>query len=195
MFNFFFFLNSALLGVGLAMDAFTVSIADGLAEPGMSKGKRFSIAGTFAFFQALMPILGWLAVHFIARQFNAFKIFIPYIALGLLLFLGIKMICEGIRNEKNESKISALDLKTLFIQGVATSIDALSVGFTISDYVFLGAFVAALIISAVTFVLCVVALFVGGKIGEKFSGKATFIGGVILILIGIEIFIKGIFGF
>ena len=83
-----FFVNSILLGIGLAMDAFSVSLANGLREPKM-KGRRIAlIAGVFAGFQALMPMIGWVCVHTIAQRFHRFESFIPWIALALLGFIG-----------------------------------------------------------------------------------------------------------
>ena len=100
--SFVFFFNSVLLGVGLAMDAFSVSLANGLNEPGMKKKKMCGIAGVFALFQALMPMTGWVCVHTILQYFKAFEKFIPWIALVLLLFIGGKMLMEGIKNKDGE---------------------------------------------------------------------------------------------
>lgn len=191
--DFMFFLNSALLGVGLAMDAFSVSLANGLNEQAMKKSKIFSIASVFAFFQGLMPLIGWICVHTVVRYFAAFEKFIPWIALVLLLFIGIKMLISGAKNKDGEQK-PALGVGALLLQGVATSIDALSVGFTIADYVFLQALVAVLVIMAITFGICLAGVFIGKKFGTKLAGKATVIGGIILIVIGIEIFLTGILG-
>ena len=141
MWNFRFFFNSILLGVGLAMDAFSVSLANGLNEPKMKKHKMCGVAGVFAGFQAAMPLLGWLCVHSIVQYFSAVQGFIPWIALILLLFIGGKMLIEGIRDNEEETEQSGtLAIGALMIQGIATSIDALSVGFTISDYGFIMAF-------------------------------------------------------
>lgn len=203
--DFLFFFNSALLGVGLAMDAFSVSAANGLAEPNMKKSKEFSISGTFAFFQFLMPMLGWVLVRFAAEQFTAFQKAVPYIALVLLLFIGGKMLYEGIKNkgdndingengEKGEetTAVTKLTLLRLLVQGIATSIDALSVGFTIAEYKVTEALVCSAIVAAVTFGICVAGTYIGKKFGTKLAGKATILGGVILIIIGLEIFIKGV---
>lgn len=203
--DFLFFFNSALLGVGLAMDAFSVSAANGLAEPNMKKSKEFSISGTFAFFQFLMPMLGWVLVRFAAEQFTAFQKAVPYIALALLLFIGGKMLYEGIKNkggndingengERSEeaTAITKLTLLRLLVQGIATSIDALSVGFTIAEYKVTEALVCSAIVAAVTFGICVAGTYIGKKFGTKLAGKATILGGVILIIIGLEIFIKGV---
>lgn len=188
-----FFLNSILLGVGLAMDAFSVSLANGLHDTKMKAGRMSLIAGTFAVFQAAMPLIGWACVHTIAQKFSAFEKMIPWIALILLLFIGGKMLIEGIRGDEEEEEIKNLSFGALMIQGVATSIDALSVGFTIADYGFLMALVCALLIAAVTFIICMIGLKIGKKVGTKLSGKASILGGVILIGIGIEIFVKGVF--
>lgn len=187
-----FFITSLLLGVGLAMDAFSVSLANGLAEPKMRKRRLCSIAGVFAFFQALMPMVGWLCVHLFVQFFSSFQKFIPWIALVLLLYIGMSMIVGVIRNKEEEESSSKLGFTALLMQGVATSIDALSVGFTISEYGTLMALVSAGIIAAVTFIICVAGLIIGKKFGTKLSGKATILGGIILILIGMEIFITGI---
>lgn len=186
----FFFLNSALLGVGLAMDAFSVSLADGLSEPEMPRGRMCLIAGVFAGFQALMPMLGWLCVHTVSQKFQAIERFIPWISLVLLLYIGAKMLLEGLKAHPEESLSTGLG--TLLIQGVATSIDALSVGFAIALYGWLMAIVCSLIISAVTFIICFVGLMIGKKCGTRFSGKAEVFGGALLMLIGVEIFVKGI---
>lgn len=191
--NLVFFINSALLGVGLAMDAFSVSMANGLKEPNMKGGRMSTISGVYAFFQFFMPMVGWICVHTIVQIFSAFEKFIPWIALILLLFIGGKMLIEGIKGEEETDEIKTLGVGTLIIQGIATSIDALSVGFTIAEYNWLMAFVAALIIAVVTFIICIGGLTIGKKVGTKLSGKAAILGGVILIGIGIEIFVKGVF--
>lgn len=186
-----FFFNSALLGVGLAMDAFSVSMANGLNEPEMKKGKMCMVAGVFAGFQFLMPVAGWICVHTIVQYFQAFRKFIPWIALILLAFIGGKMLLDGVRSRDSEEEKPCLGIGSLLVQGIATSIDALSVGFTIADYGPLMAFVSALIIAAVTFVICMMGLKIGEKFGTKLSNKAQILGGIILIIIGIEIFISG----
>lgn len=191
--NLLFFFNSVLLGAGLAMDAFSVSLANGLNEPDMKKKKMCGVAGIFALFQAMMPMIGWICVHTIVRYFKAFEKCIPWIALILLLFIGGKMLVEGLKNRDGEHEKTEVGMAALFIQGVATSIDALSVGFTIAGYGLLMAMVCALIIAATTFVICMAGLIIGKKFGTKFANKAAVFGGVILILIGIEIFVMGVF--
>ncbi|MGN1154755.1 MAG: manganese efflux pump MntP family protein [Agathobacter sp.] len=187
-----FFVNSAMLGVGLAMDAFSVSLANGLNEPNMKKKKLVGIAGVFAFFQGLMPMIGWICVHTILQYFKAFEVLIPWIALILLAFIGGKMLLEGIKNQEEEGEKAGVGLSALLVQGIATSIDALSVGFTIAEYGFLMALVSALIIAVITFFICVGGLVIGKKFGTKLANKASIFGGAILIIIGLEIFITGI---
>ena len=97
-----FYVNSVLLGIGLAMDAFSVSLADGLSEPKMKNSKMSFIAGLFAFFQALMPMIGWICVHTVVKYFEKLQILIPFIALGLLSYIGVKMLIDGIKNKECE---------------------------------------------------------------------------------------------
>ena len=192
-YSFIFFLNSARLGVGLAMDALSVSLANGLHEPKMRMKKMCGIAGTFAAFQAIMPMTGWLCVHTVVEYFRTFEKFIPWIALILLSFIGGSMLKSGIFGTDGDEEIPSVGLKALFIQGIATSIDALSVGFTIAEYDWLMALVCSVIIAAVTFFICMTGLSLGKRFGTKLSNKADILGGVILIAIGLEIFISNIF--
>lgn len=223
--SFLFICNSILLGAALAMDAFSVSLANGLEDPGMRTGRVCGIAGVFAAFQIAMPLIGWVCIYTIAEYFDAFRAWIPWIALALLAFLGGKMLVEGIRDLKqdaalkdapnatdaeNETGATAegetgvtaaadgksggkLTVAALLLQGVATSIDALSVGFTIADYTFPLALLSAAIIGAVTFLLCFLGVHIGKRFGTHLAGRATIVGGLILIGIGIEIFVKGVF--
>ena len=194
--NFMFFLNSILLGVGLAMDAFSVSLANGMNEPGMRRRRVFLIAGTFGAFQAAMPLIGWALVHLAVEKFMVLQKFVPWVALVLLLFIGGKMIVEGIRDRaKPEEGAEAgrkLGIRLLLLQGIATSIDALSVGFTIAEYDWLAALIAAVLIAVTTFLICIAGVLLGRKFGTWFSRYASILGGAILVIIGIEIFIKGL---
>ncbi|MCI8388325.1 MAG: manganese efflux pump [Clostridiales bacterium] len=191
--DFLFFFNSALLGAGLAMDAFSVSLANGLGDPSMKRPKMCGIAGTFAAFQFLMPMLGWLCVHTILQYFKSFERLIPWIALALLLYIGGKMLIEGIKSRGEAASAVRMTFGTLMVQGIATSIDALSVGFTIADYGLANALVCSLIVAVVTFAICMGGLYLGRAFGTKLAGKAGILGGSILIFIGIEIFVKGVF--
>ncbi len=191
--NFIFFFNSMLLGVGLAMDAFSVSLANGLHEPAMKSRKMCTVAGVFAVFQAMMPMIGWFFVHTIVQYFQAFEKLIPWIALALLSYIGIQMLLEGREAEATEAEHPGIGFSALIIQGIATSIDALSVGFTIAEYGLTEALLAAFIIAVVTFIICMAGLEIGKKAGTKLAGKANIFGGVILIFIGLEIFIGSFF--
>ncbi len=188
-----FVLDSMLLGVGLAMDAFSVSIANGLRDPCMARPRVCLIAGTFAFFQFFMPMAGWTCVHFLVEMFSAFQPAVPWIALGLLGFIGGKMILEGIRSEGTDEPEVALSIPTLLLQGVATSIDALSTGFTIAEYGWHMALTASLIIAAVTFLICVAGVRIGRRFGMRLAHRASVLGGAILLLIGFEIFFGNMF--
>jgi len=190
--SFIFLFNSALLGVGLAMDAFSVSLANGLNEPAMKRKKMCLMAMIFAVFQAVMPMIGWTCVHTIVQCFAAFEKFIPWIALILLLFIGGNMIKEGISGEEDDEN-PGVGLAGILIQGIATSIDALSVGFTIAEYGLAMALACAGIIAVITFFICLGGIILGKNFGTKFAGKASIFGGVILIFIGLEIFITGVF--
>ena len=184
-----FFVTSIMLGVGLAMDAFSVSLANGLNEPTMKKHRMCGVAGIFSAFQFAMPMIGWICVSTVARLFGVFEKFIPWIALVLLGYIGGKMLYEGIKSKNVQGEKPVVGLKGLLIQGVATSIDALSVGFTISNYNFLESLFACLTIGVITFIICYAGLSIGKKAGTKLAGKAGVLGGVILIFIGLEIFI------
>ena len=193
--NFLFFFNNILIGIGLAADAFAVSLANGFGDPKMSRRRTAGIAGLFAVFQGLMPLLGWFLVHNFVEAFSELEKFIPWIALALLGFIGGKMLVDGIKCPENGDCecCGRIGLAALLVQGIATSIDALSVGFTISAYNAIEAAVAALLIAAVTFVICFVGVFLGKRFGTALAGKSSILGGVILIVIGLEIFITSFF--
>ena len=197
MFNFLFFFNAFLIGIGLAMDAFSVSLANGLNEPRMPKHRMLGISGVFGAFQGAMPFIGWFCVHTLASFFEIFQKFIPWIALALLGFIGGKMLFEGIEEYKCRRDGGGdtcpvpqqLTLKALLVQGIATSIDALSVGFTIADYNWIQAVVCAIIIALITFVICFAGVILGKKFGTVLAGKSSILGGAILVFIGLEIFV------
>ena len=197
MLNAAFYLESALLGAGLAMDAFSVSLANGLREPRMGRPRMGAIAGVYALFQFLMPLIGWVCVHTIVETFSSLEKLVPWIAFALLGWIGGKMLFEGLRTRKQaedgevpeRKRITAGELAT---RGIATSLDALSVGFTIEHYNFGTATLASGIIGAVTFGICLVGLVLGKKAGMRFSRHASILGGIILIAIGFKIFLEGL---
>lgn len=192
--NFLFFVNSVALGIGLAIDAFSVSVANALHEPKMPPPKMCLIAGVFAFFQFFMPMAGWICVHTIVVYFERIQFLIPWIALILLGWIGGKMIIETMRKktDNDSEKMGFLSFGTLLIQGIATSIDALSVGFTTAEYSVLLALISSFIIAIVTFILCIAGIVIGKKATSHLSNKAGLLGGVLLLLIGLEIFTRGV---
>ena len=186
--------KSIFLGLGLAMDAFSVSMANGLNEPCMRGRKMCGIAGMFAFFQALMPMTGWFLIHNLVRYFKVFEPFVPWLAFILLGFIGGKMLYEAFTADGACEDKPGVGFWALVVQGVATSIDALSVGLTISDNNVVEALFSAFIIAVVTFIICMAGLFIGRKAGNKLADKAGILGGAILIFIGLEILVTNFIG-
>ena len=190
--NYEFYLYAIGFGISLAMDAFSVSLANGLHEPGMRLRRMCAIAGIFAIFQGLMPLLGWICVHTVVSYFSFFEALIPWISLGLLGYIGGKMLYDSIRGCGEEGDCDSLTVTALLLQAIATSIDALSTGFAISEYDLPAAILTAAIISVLTFIICLCGVYIGKKSGTRLAGKAGMIGGIILIAIGLEIFITGL---
>lgn len=181
-----FVVNSILLGIGLAMDAFCVSMVNSLQEPDMRAGKAAAVAGTYAGFQFLMPVIGWVFVHTLMDLFTWFTGLIPYIAFLLLLWIGGNMIRDS-REEEEDQSYGRLTAGVLFVQGIATSMDALSVGFTMADYTPMEAFLCPCMIGAVTFLICLIGLKIGKGAAKLLRKNALTAGGIILILIGTRI--------
>lgn len=189
-----FFLYAIGLGISLAMDAFSVSVANGLSNPRMRAGKVTLIAGMFALFQALMPLLGWICLHTVVSLFSALEKIIPWVALFILGFIGGKMIfdCVKCRGGEEESTPVHLGFGALIIQAIATSIDALTAGLAFVEYNLLQALVSAAIIALITFIICIAGVLLGKRSGACLCSKAGLVGGAILIVIGLEIFITGL---
>lgn len=184
-----FLFNSILLGVGLSMDAFSVSLANGLNKPPIPLRRACAIAGMFALLQFLMPLFGWICVHALVERLAIFQRFVPWVAFFLLAFIGGSMLREGLHHEQPTPVIGTL---ALLLQGIATSIDALSVGFTIASYDLTAALTVALVVAVVTLILCLLALWLGRIVGTHLSGEASILGGVILIAVGIRICCIGV---
>ena len=184
------YIISILLGFALAMDACAVSMVNGMNNPKMKYYKVLLIAFLFGLFQALMPLIGYLVGHMFISLIEPF---IPWIALVLLSFVGGKMLYEGIKNkDEEENEVKKLTFVALIVQAIATSIDALSAGLTFASYSINEALISVLIIMIITFIICYISVYIGKKFGNKLGNKAEILGGVILILIGLEIFITGI---
>lgn len=183
------FVELLLMGVGLAMDAFAVSVCKGLAMRKVNKKQAVIIALFFGGFQALMPFIGWA----LGIQFESYITSIDHwIAFVLLGFIGGKMIVEAVKPEEDEEieqMDPPLDLKQLTILAVATSIDALAVGITFAflDYPIVE---AISIIGVVTFIICIAGVYVGNFFGSKYKNKAEFAGGLILVLLGLKILLS-----
>ena len=180
-----FLLHSFLLGAGLSMDAFTVSLANGLREPGMTRRRMARIAGTYGAFQGLMPMLGRGLIRFAASRLRWLQGWIPWTGAGLLLIIGGKMIWEGFRSSP-DARPAPPDAAALLLQGFATSADALSMGFTLADRALVPALTASAIIAAVTFADCLAALAIGRRFGLLFSRQASVFGGCVLAGLGAE---------
>ncbi len=190
-----FIVNAVLFGAALAMDAFSVALTNGMSSPCMKFKRMLLIAGTFAFFQAAMPLAGWFLVTRLINIFNVLSPAVPYVALALLAFIGGKMIFDALGPDDEDADCSgaSLTIPALLLQGLATSIDALSVGLTISHLTFPYALLEAGIIAVVTLAICLVGIVLGKKFGTHLGKKANILGGVILIAIGFEILISSFF--
>ncbi len=175
----------APLGVGLAMDAFSVSVVNGFSVKNMERSGRMKMAGAFGFFQCLMPLIGWALVNVLLSVFRVLNKYIPWVAMALLFYLGGKMVYEGIRGETEE--MEDLGRRTLLLQSIATSIDALSAGIVLSAMSLHAAVISSVLIGLITFAFCVIGALIGKKFGTKLAGRATILGGIILIFIGIKI--------
>ena len=189
--------SSLLLGIGLAMDAFSVSLANGLEDPKMRFKKALGIASIFAIFQAIMPLIGWVAISGFTAIFNKFEPFIPWIAFILLCFIGAKMLIDSTKSDSDtEENSKQLTFIALIIQAIATSIDALTAGidlardYTIRQYGYV--LLAVTIIAAVTFIICLSGVKLGQRVGTKLAGKAGILGGCVLIFLGLKIFLVDI---
>ncbi|MFI3176063.1 MAG: manganese efflux pump [Eubacteriales bacterium] len=189
------YLDICLIGVGLAVDASCVCTSNGLLyKP--SKRESLKLALVFAIFQGVMPCIGYAAVGFLPSCLFAYN---HFLALILLSILGVKMIYESFHDKNNEvllsddKLISAKQLGglALLIQGISTSIDALSIGLTMSSYSLEFVLIAISLIAGITFCMCFVAVRIGIRIGVILNTKAELIGGLVLILLGIKIFLAG----
>ena len=181
------FIELFLIGVGLSMDAFAVSICKGLGMEKVNKKQAFVIGLYFGGFQALMPLIGW----FLGIRFQQYITSIDHwIAFVLLGFIGVSMIMEACSKKEEEQLDESLDIKTMFLLAVATSIDALAVGITLAFLPDTNVPVAVLFIGAITFLLSTLGVKVGNVFGERYKKKAEITGGVILILLGVKILLE-----
>jgi putative Mn2+ efflux pump MntP len=174
------------IALGLAMDAFAVSITSGIAIKNLKINNALKIALFFGFFQAFMPVIGWLAGLSLRDFISNID---HWIAFGLLSLIGGKMIYESLQMESREKKSNPLNIYLLLILSIATSIDALAVGISFS-FLDLSIALPVMVIGTITFGLSFLGVFIGNKSGHFFEGKIEIIGGVILIGIGIKILLE-----
>lgn len=178
-------LEIILIAIGLAMDAFAVSICKGLSMKKMSWKKATIISGYFGIFQGIMPLIGYL----LGTSFKSVVTKIDHwIAFGLLVFIGMNMLKEAFANE-TENFNDKIDFKTMIILAIATSIDALAVGITFA-FLKTNIAVASFIIIVITFVISALGVKIGNKFGDKYERKAEAVGGLILIFMGIKILLE-----
>lgn len=181
------YIELLLIGIGLAMDAFAVSICKGLNMRVVNKKHCFIIALFFGGFQALMPWIGWLVGKQFERYITRFDHWIAFI---LLAVIGGKMVVDVLREKEEEECCvkgeSRLDIKELFFLAIATSIDALAVGISFA-FLKVSIIPAIIIIGVVTFVISAMGVFIGNIFGSKYKSRAELVGGIILILLGVKI--------
>jgi putative Mn2+ efflux pump MntP len=174
-----------LVAFGLAMDSFSVSITNGLSNKTFKAGNALKIGIFFGLFQAIMPLIGWLAGIHILDLISGFD---HWIAFGLLAFIGCKMIYESLRLESTKL-LDSPSIGLLLTLSVATSIDALAVGLSFS-FLRIAIIVPAIVIGVVTFSLSCLGVYLGGKIGCFLRNRVEILGGLILIAIGIKILVE-----
>lgn len=186
------FIELLLIGIGLAMDAFAISVCKGLAMRKVNKKQAVVIGLFFGGFQALMPFIGWLLGSRFEEDIITIDHWIAFVLLGVI---GGKMIVESRKEEEGEVAIrkmdAPLDLKEMFVLAIATSIDTLAVGiiFAFLQYPIVE---AISIIGVTTFIVCIIGVYVGNIFGSKYKNKAQFAGGVILVIIGLRILLSNL---
>ncbi|MBQ5591041.1 MAG: manganese efflux pump [Clostridia bacterium] len=179
-------LQALILGATLAMDALSISISKALATQKIKISNALKISLVFGLFQAVMPLIGYL----VGSQFYLLiKDFFGFVSFAILAFLGGKMIYEHSKCEEDEHS-GIITIKELIILGIATSIDALAVGFIFSGNAFLLVLLNCLIIGLITFAICFIGYIFGSKIGCVVGNKGELIGGIVLIMLGIKFLIE-----
>lgn len=187
-----FFLNSVLFGVGLAVDAFLISLSNGLNAPETKRRKMLAMAVVFALFQLIAPMVGWICINTIAKKFELFEECLSWLSLAVLSYIGVKMIVDGACRKKTVEEKPKVGLFALLLQAGITSIDALSVGFAIADYEWRTALAGSAIIALITFLSFIGGFCIGKKFGIKLANKASVLGGIIFIFIGVEVFVNSL---
>lgn len=183
-----FFLNSLLFGIGLAVDAFLVALANGLHFPKMSRAKTVGVAATFSAFQLIAPMIGWAIAHAAFVRFSWIEICFAWAAVAVLGILGVKMLIEACGKNAGDRGVR-VGTDALIAQCAATSVDALTVGFTIEEYGALAALACSAIIAATTFAVYLIGFAFGKRFGMRFEKAASIVGGVVFLAIAVEIVI------
>ena len=178
-----------LIGLGLSMDAFSVSVTNGMCLDRVRYKDALKISFMYAFFQFLMPVVGFFAGNVFKEVINSVD---HWIAFCLLLFIGIKMISEALEKNDEKEDMKKISIKLLLVQAVATSIDALAVGISFAALK-IPVFSSSLLIGLITFVICFFGVYLGKRVGNLLKGKAEILGGAILIGIGTKILIEHLF--
>lgn len=174
-----------LISIGLAMDAFAVSVCKGLAMKKMSWKKAILIGLYFGIFQAVMPVIG----YFLGTTFERFITNVDHwVAFILLVGIGINMVKEAFDKE-SENRNDNVDMKTMLVLSIATSIDALAIGITFA-FLNVNLILAVALIGVITFILAVIGTKIGNRFGDKYQNKAELVGGIILVLLGIKILLE-----
>ena len=179
-----------LIGIGLSMDAFAVSVKNGLCCKNIKAGKTIMTGVCFGGFQGLMPLIGYFLGRGFAKYITAFDHIIALILLG---FIGGQMIWESFKKDEEKNESSILTGKMLFMQGIATSIDALAVGVSFAALENVNIAFAATAICSITFMFSIVGVLIGKKFGNILNNKAQLVGGLILVGIGVKIFVEHTF--
>ena len=180
------FVEILLIGIGLSMDAFSVSICKGLTTKQFSWKMALTCGLWFGFFQALMPVIG----YFLGEQFEQYITAVDHwIAFGLLFLIGANMICEAVWGNEDHEHNGSLDFKTMLLLAIATSIDALAVGISFAC-IQVKIWSSVLIIGVTTFLFSIMGVKIGNVFGSKFERSAGIVGGIILILIGLKILLE-----
>lgn len=193
-----FLASSMVLAFALSMDAFSIALTDGMCQTDIDHKEAGFIASTYGFFQMAMPLIGWFGVSRLAQVFEGLSSIFPLISFVLLTYIGISMIRESSKSQEDQEKkegqcdLRILTFSTIIFQALATSLDALSVGFTIGHLQINQAFLICTIIGILTFVNSFIGIQLGKKIGNKLASRAYTIGGLILIFIGIRLLISSL---
>lgn len=183
-------IKSFVLAIGLGVDSFSISLINGMTYQGKNRKILIEQSLIFALCQGIMPFIGYIALVYFSSKLLIIKEIAPYISLILLAYLGIKLIIESRKNELVDNASNNLSFSIFLLQGIATSIDAISCSFSMISLSLNDALIEILIITIITYLMCYIAIHIGKEIGNRIEKYSKVIGGIVLILIGIIIFIR-----